>query len=120
MEMPPSPRDQRARRIRFIGDDDDVEDGAEGQREGLGVAEMGRGVQAGRVTVPAPMPEREEGRLNVPGLGTRARDREDKLNDLGYRMSWGQRRVFAGRVMFLQKSRESSTPPPFEPEQQEQ
>ena len=119
MEMPPSPRDQRARRIRFVGDDDVVEDGAEGQREGLSVAEMGRGVQAGRVTVPAPMPEKEEGRLNVPGLGRRARDREDKLNDLGYRMSWGQRRVFAGRVLFLQKSRESPSPP-FQPEQREQ
>ena len=106
-EMPASPRDQRARRVRFVEDDDeDVEDGAEGQREGLSVTEMNRGIQAGRVTVPVPMPEKEEGRLNVPGLGRRAREREDKLNDLGYRMSWGQRRVFAGRVLFLQKSRE--------------
>jgi len=26
------------------------------------------------------------------------------LNDLGYRMSWGQSRVFAGRTLFLQKA----------------
>ena len=106
-EMAPSPRDQRARRIRFV--EDEAEDGAEGQREGLGVAEMmggGGGMQVGRVTVAVPLLEKEEGRLDVPGLGRRAREREDKLNDLGYRMSWGQGRVFAGRVVFLQKSRE--------------
>ena len=81
-----------------------MEDAAEGQSEGLGVAEMGRGVQVGRVTVPVPMLEEREGRLKVPGLGRRAREREEKLNDLGYRMSWGQSRTFAGRVVFLQKS----------------
>lgn len=107
-EMPPSPRDQRARRVRFV--EDGVEDGVEGQREGLGVAEMGRGIQAGRVTVPVQMLDKGEGRLNVPGLGRRAQEREDKLNDLGYRISWGQSRVFAGRVLFLQKSRESHPP----------
>ena len=100
--MPPSPRDQRTRRTRFV--EDDVEDGDEGQREGLGVAEMGRRIQAGRVTVPVSMPGKEEGRLSIPGLGRRAKEREDKLNDLGYRMSWGQGRVFAGKVLFLQKS----------------
>lgn len=104
-EMPWSPRDKRDRRNRFVGDD--AEDGAEGQGEGLGVTEMSRGMQVGRVTVPVPMVEgREmvEGKLKVPGLGRRAKEREDKLNDLGYRMSWSQSRVFAGRVVFLQKS----------------
>lgn len=109
-EMPWSPRDKRDRRNRFVGDD--AEDGAEGQGEGLGVTEMSRGMQVGRVTVPVPMVEgREmvEGKLKVPGLGRRAKEREDKLNDLGYRMSWSQSRVFAGRVVFLQKSCESPT-----------
>lgn len=101
-EMPPNPRDKRARRIRFV--EEDVEDGAEGQGEGLGVAEMGRGLQVGRVTVPVPMVEDREGKLKVPGLGRRATEREDKLNDLGYRMSWSQSRTFSGRVVFLQKS----------------
>ena len=105
-EMPQSPNDKNARRTRFV--EEDVEDGAEGQGEGLGVAEMmGRGMQVGTVTVPAPVAEEGEVKLRIPGLGRRAKAREDKLNDMGYRMSWSQGRTFAGRVLFLQKSRES-------------
>jgi hypothetical protein len=41
----------------------------------------------------------------VPTL-SRSRHRKDKvLNDFGYRMSWSQSRVFAGRHLFLQRSR---------------
>ena len=117
-EMPQSPNDKNARRTRFV--EEDVEDGAEGQGEGLGVAEMmGRGMQVGTVTVPAPVAEEGEVKLRIPGLGRRAKAREDKLNDMGYRMSWSQGRTFAGRVLFLQKSRESfypySPPPPPHP-----
>ncbi len=111
--MPESPREKRARRIRFV--EDDVEDGAEGQVEGLGAADMGRGLQVGRVTVPVTLVQEREGpegprseerelRLKVPGLGRRAMEREEKLNDLGYRMVWGQSRMFANRMLFLQKS----------------
>ncbi|KAK6504968.1 hypothetical protein TWF481_006901 [Arthrobotrys musiformis] len=32
------------------------------------------------------------------------KDKESALNDLGYRMSWSQSRVFAGRTMFLQRA----------------
>lgn len=107
-EMPESPGAKRARRIRFVeDDDDDVEDGAlEGhQRGGSGVAGMGRGMQVGTVTVPARMGEEGgEGMLKVPGLGRRAMEKEDKLNGLGYRMIWRQGRMFAGRKVFLQKS----------------
>ncbi|PCG89575.1 Hypothetical protein PENO1_103820 [Penicillium occitanis (nom. inval.)] len=40
----------------------------------------------------------------VPQL-TRSRHRKDKIiNDFGYRMSWSQSRVFAGRHLFLQRS----------------
>ena len=100
-EIPESPHTQRARRIRFV--DDDEEDGA---KEGVGV--RGGGMHVGRVTVPVPMVDAEgkEGVLRVPGLGRRAKEKEEKLNDLGYRMCWGQGRVFAGRLVFLQKSRE--------------
>lgn len=108
-EMPPSPRAKRARRIRFV--EDDAEDGGEGQGDGLGVPEMGRGMQVGRVTVPVPMVERREGTLKVPGLGRRAKEREEKLNELGYRISWSQSRTFAGRVVFLQKSCELPASP---------
>lgn len=108
-EMPPSPS-KRARRIRFV--EDDVDDGAHGPGEGLSAAEMGRGMHVGRVTVPDPMEEDGEPTLRVPGLARRANGREEKLNDLGYRMSWSQSRLFAGRMVFLQKSRESLSPSP--------
>lgn len=35
------------------------------------------------------------------------RKKEMDLNELGYRMSWSQSRVFAGRTMFLQRARRS-------------
>ena len=115
MQMPESPRKKRVRRIRFV--EDGREDGAETQRRGLGVGELGRGLQVGRVTVPVMMMEEREGpeglmvegrevELKVPGLGRRAREREEKLNDLGYRICWSQGRVFSKRMLFLQKSRE--------------
>ena len=58
----------------------------------------------GRTVVPVPMLE-GEGTLAVPRISRRKRAREGVLNDLGYRMSWGQSRVFAGRTVFLQRSR---------------
>jgi hypothetical protein len=39
-----------------------------------------------------------------PRLTRGKRSKEITLNDLGYRMSWSQSRVFAGRTLFLQKS----------------
>ncbi|ORY12974.1 hypothetical protein BCR34DRAFT_481894 [Clohesyomyces aquaticus] len=39
-----------------------------------------------------------------PRLTRAKRSKEITLNDLGYRMSWSQSRVFAGRTLFLQKS----------------
>ena len=38
-----------------------------------------------------------------PNPGKRRKERQ--LNELGYRMSWSQSRVFAGRTMFLQRAR---------------
>ena len=92
-----------------------MDDGAEGQREGSGVGDIGQGLQVGRVTVPVAMVEERDGpgveerelKLKVPGLGRRAREREEKLNDLGYRICWSQGRVFSKRMLFLQKGRES-------------
>lgn len=58
----------------------------------------------GRIMAPAPQLD-GEGEIAVPRL-TRRRHRQDvMLNDLGYRMSWSQSRVFAGRPLFLQRSR---------------
>ncbi|EAL91722.1 uncharacterized protein AFUA_5G08770 [Aspergillus fumigatus Af293] len=58
----------------------------------------------GRVLVPVPQAD-DGGEIAVPKL-TRGRHRKEVLlNDLGYRMSWSQSRVFAGRPLFLQRSR---------------
>lgn len=46
-----------------------------------------------------------EARVPKPRLTRAKRSKEITLNDLGYRMSWSQSRVFAGRTLFLQKSR---------------
>lgn len=57
----------------------------------------------GRVLVPVPQAD-DGGEIAVPKL-TRGRHRKEVLlNDLGYRMSWSQSRVFAGRPLFLQRS----------------
>ena len=60
----------------------------------------------GHTLVPVPMLDGSEAQVPTPRLGRSKRRKETTLNDLGYRMSWSQSRVFAGRTMFLQKSRE--------------
>lgn len=73
---------------RFFKDDGDDEDYA----------------TEGRVMVPAPSLDGESEMTAVPKL-SRPRNRKDvMLNDLAYRMSWSQSRVFAGRTLFLQRS----------------
>jgi hypothetical protein len=59
---------------------------------------------AGRTTVPVPTLDGET-TVPKPRLTRAKRSKEITLNDLGYRMSWSQSRVFAGRTLFLQKSR---------------
>jgi hypothetical protein len=68
----------------------------------------------GRTTVPVPSLEVETGNhhggagdgseVEVPRLSRKKHTKELLLNDLGYRMSWSQSRVFAGRMLFLQRS----------------
>ena len=43
--------------------------------------------------------------VKVPRISRAHRTKETALNDLGYRMSWSQSRVFSGRNLFLQRSR---------------
>lgn len=57
----------------------------------------------GRTLVPVPTLD-GAANLAVPRIGRGKRDKEVMLNDLGYRMSWGQSRVFAGRTLFLQRA----------------
>lgn len=68
----------------------------------------------GRTIVPVLMLEGGEGELAVPKIGRAKRKREEAVNDLGYRMSWAQGRVFSTRTIFLQRARELS-PAPFIP-----
>ena len=91
MQSPPS----SARGNRFFD---------EGDPEG-GALDDGKATLS-RILVPVPQLEGVDGEIAVPKL-TRAKKRKEvTLNDLGYRMSWSQSRVFAGRIMFLQKSRQ--------------
>ncbi|KAJ5585989.1 hypothetical protein N7450_005776 [Penicillium hetheringtonii] len=57
----------------------------------------------GRTTVPAPSLDGERG-IEVPKISRRRHRKEVMLNDLAYRLSWSQSRVFAGRMLFLQQS----------------
>ncbi|KAJ5134175.1 hypothetical protein N7526_005540 [Penicillium atrosanguineum] len=57
----------------------------------------------GRTTVPAPSLDGERD-VVVPKLSRRRHRNEVLMNDLGYRLSWSQSRVFAGRMLFLQRS----------------
>jgi hypothetical protein len=59
----------------------------------------------GRTLVPAPTIDGESD-IAVPRLSRSRHKKEIVLNDLGYRMSWSQSRTFAGRTLFLQRSRE--------------
>jgi hypothetical protein len=47
-----------------------------------------------------------EQEVDVPQISKSKRGREQKINELGYRMAWGQGRVFSGRPIFLARARE--------------
>ncbi|KAL8696006.1 MAG: hypothetical protein Q9201_007869 [Fulgogasparrea decipioides] len=93
-----SPKRRASRGNRFFQDD---EDGG-GSRNGDGAGE--EEATMGKTMVPVPMLEGGEGEMAVPKIGRAKRRREEMVNDLGYRMSWTQGRVFAGRTMFLQRA----------------
>ncbi|EON65684.1 hypothetical protein W97_04923 [Coniosporium apollinis CBS 100218] len=91
MQSPPtSPRGSRF----FDDPEDDSEEG--------GVA--GTAPTTGRTLVSVPMMDGSEAKVPKPRLTRAKRRKEVTLNDLGYRMSWSQSRVFSGRTLFLQRS----------------
>lgn len=57
-----------------------------------------------KTLVPVPMLDGSEAKVQVPRMNRVKRTKEVTLNDLGYRMSWSQSRVFSGRTLFLQRS----------------
>jgi len=87
MQSPPS----SARGSRFFDDDNDDANDVSGTRRG-------------RTMVQVPMLDGTEVEVATPKINRLKRDKEIALNDLGYRMSWSQSRVFAGRTMFLQRA----------------
>jgi len=56
--------------------------------------------EAARTLVPVPVTDGSETKLAVPCMNRTKRNKEVTLNDLGYRMSWSQSRVFSGRTLF--------------------
>lgn len=59
----------------------------------------------GRTLVPIPVPDGEERELPVPRISRGKQNKERLLNDLGYRMAWGQLGIFQHKKVFLQKAR---------------
>lgn len=59
---------------------------------------------AGKVSVAVPTTN-GEAEVDVPGISSNKRGREQKINELGYRMAWGQSRVFSSRPIFLGRAR---------------
>jgi hypothetical protein len=62
------------------------------------------GTLAARSLVQVPLLDGSDTKVPIPSMSRNKRSKEVKLNDLGYRMSWSQSRVFSGRTLFLQRS----------------
>ncbi|KAI9681882.1 MAG: hypothetical protein M1822_006959 [Bathelium mastoideum] len=88
MQSPPT----SARGSRFFDDPEDDEE-----------ADSSRETTVGRTLVEVPMLDGSEVKVPMPRMNRARRNKEVTLNDLGYRMSWSQSRVFAGRTLFLQR-----------------
>ena len=89
----------------FEGDDEDDEVEVEG-RTG-----PGNRSRRGRTMVSVPLADGGEAEVATPRMRKSMRSKEVKLNDLGYRMTWHQSRVFADKTVFLQKARKFPLPP---------
>jgi hypothetical protein len=85
MQSPPP----SAHGSRFFEDDDVDDDG---------------GSRRGRTMVQVPLADGGEAEVATPRIRKSQRNKEVKLNDLGYRMTWHQSRVFADKTVFLQKA----------------
>ncbi|KAL3468978.1 hypothetical protein BJX99DRAFT_265635 [Aspergillus californicus] len=88
-----SPRIQAPLGNRYIKDDTEANDGDDDDDE----------TTVGRTMVPVSQID-DHGEIAVPRISRTRHKKEVLLNDLGYRMSWSQSRVFAGRMLFLQRS----------------
>jgi len=74
--------------------------------------EEGLGMGVGSTLVKIPMVDVEEREVPLPRMGKNVGEREERLNDLGYRISWEKGRHYAGRVLTLQRSSRFPPNPP--------
>lgn len=58
----------------------------------------------GKMRTSVTLSDGAEGEIGVPRIRKSMRRKEIRLNDLGYRMTWHQSRVFADKTVFLQKA----------------
>jgi len=78
---------------RFFEDDDNDEDDDVGGRS-----------RRGRTMVQISLADGAEAEVATPRMRKSLRSKEVKINELGYRMTWHQSRVFADKTVFLQKA----------------
>lgn len=88
-----SPTDSSRALPIWDGDDDDCVEGASSTLP-----------TRGKTMVQVPLMDGSEMGMSVPSRRTSQRRKEMTLNEIGYRMSWGQARAFNGRTLFLQRS----------------
>lgn len=82
--------------------DDHSDDGIQETEGRAALRDRNRRVPAEMVKVP--IAQNQDGEVAIDRMSKSLRQKEVKLNDLGYRMSWLQSRVFAGRTVFLQRA----------------
>jgi hypothetical protein len=71
----------------------------EGEEVDGGVPTLGKAVVSVQTTD-------GEAEVSAPQISKSKRAREQKINELGHRMAWGQGRVFSKRPIFLARARE--------------
>jgi hypothetical protein len=92
MQMQSPPPSAHGSRF-FEGDDmDDQDDDGNGRP------------RRGRTMVQVPLADGGEAEVATPRMRKSIRTKEVKINELGYRMTWHQSRVFADKTVFLQKA----------------
>lgn len=99
-DPPPSSRGSKF----FEGDDQDSDDDVD---VGNGGVRNGR-KRRGRTMVRVPLADGGEAEVATPRMRRSIRSKEVRINELGYRMTWHQSRVFADKTVFLQKACEFS------------
>lgn len=107
-EIPDSYRKQNSvfPRAYFPVQMQEASEGAKNDRFNEEGAEVDGGMPiAGKTSVSVPSSDGET-EVAVPQISKHKRGREQKVNELGYRMAWGQGRVFSGRPIFLARARE--------------